>query len=129
MFARITLIVGLVMTPCLQWILLCAAREPARTAPPPPPTRPVQPAKSAPRPSVEPTEAQLPPVDPVWHQNGWRAVVPHAYVLRRLLAVRGRPEATAPAAFYLKGGTRVPVLEQRPEWWRIGWTQSRTGWA
>jgi hypothetical protein len=78
--------------------------------------------------SVEPTEAQLPPVDPAWHANGWRPVVPHAYVLRRLVAARARPEPTAPAVFWLNGGVRVPVLEQGRAWWRVGWSRGRTGW-
>jgi hypothetical protein len=78
--------------------------------------------------SVEPTEAQLPPVDPAWHQKGWRAVVPHAYVLRRLVAARARPDPTAPAVFWLNGGVRVPVLEQGRDWWRVGWSRGRTGW-
>jgi hypothetical protein len=78
--------------------------------------------------SPEPTDAQLPPVDPAWSHNGWHAVAPHGYVLRRLAAARTRPEASAPTAFWLQGGVRVPILEQRARWWRVGWTHARTGW-
>jgi hypothetical protein len=74
-------------------------------------------------------EAQLPPVDRVWRQHGWHAVVPHAYALRRQTPVRLRPSPDAPLAFWLPGGTRVPVLEQRRQWWRIGGTRGRAGWV
>jgi len=47
----------------------------------------------------------------------------------KLLPVRIEPKAASPALFWLKGGTRVPVLEQGHEWWRISWTDGRTGWA
>lgn len=95
---------------------------------PPPPKATAPPPKAAQHASAEPTEAQLPPVDPKWHQNGWHAVVPHAYVLRGLAPARIRPEPGAPAAFWLKGGVRVPILEQRAQWWRVGWTHGRAGW-
>lgn len=113
--------------------LTSAARAPKATAPPPktaaPPSKAAAPpAKTAPHSSVEPTPAQLPPVDPVWQRNGWHAVVPHAYVLRALAPARARPEPGAPAAFWLKGGVRVPILEQRSRWWRVGWTHGRSGW-
>src|SRR5947209_18843280 len=93
-----------------------AAPAPKPAAPPP---------KASPHASAEPTEAQLPPVDPAWRQNGWHAVVPHGYVLRALAPARTRPEASAPAAFWLKGGVRVPILEQRSQWWRVGWTHGQ----
>jgi hypothetical protein len=78
---------------------------------------------------AEPAESLLPPVDPAWRAIGWRPVVPHAFVLRKLLPVRTAPRPDAPVAFYLNGGTRVPVVEQGVKWWRISWTQDRTGWA
>lgn len=101
------------------------------TAAPGQPADPGQPASkpaASSHPSVEPAEAQLPPVEPAWKTNGWKAVVPHAYVLRGLAAARSRPEPGAPAVFWLKGGTKVPVLEQGRTWWRVGWSQGRTGW-
>lgn len=79
--------------------------------------------------SAEPPASQRPPVAPSWQARGWQAVVPHAYVLRKLLAVRSSPRASASAVFHLKGGTRVPVVEQGQSWWRISWTQGRTGWV
>jgi len=78
---------------------------------------------------AEPEEAQLPAVDPAWRARGWHAVVPHAYVLRKLLAVRTAPAPDAPIAFHLKGGTRVPVVEQGQKWWRVTWTHGRSGWV
>src|SRR5438067_7257495 len=70
----------------------------------------------------------LPPADPAWGREGWHSVAPHASVLRPLAAARERAEDGAPALFWLKGGTRVPVLEQRESWWRVGWTEGRSGW-
>jgi hypothetical protein len=93
-----------------------------------PAPKPAPPPKASPHASAEPTAAQLPPVDPAWRQNGWHAVVPHGYVLRALAPARVRPETSAPAAFWLKGGVRVPILEQRSQWWRVGWTHGQTGW-
>src|SRR5438067_1545079 len=85
-------------------------------------SKPAAPLASTPsHASPELTAAQLPPIDPTWRQNGWHAVVPHGYVLRRLAPARARPEANAPAAFWVQGGTRVPILEQRRDWWRVGW--------
>ena len=55
-------------------------------------------------------------------------MVPHGYVLRRLAPARLRAAANAPVAFWLHGGTRVPILEQRRDWWRVGWTHGRSGW-
>lgn len=78
--------------------------------------------------SAEPTAEMLAAVDGAWERNGWQAVVPHAYVLRTLAPVRERPEEGAPVAFWLKGGTRVPVLEQGRSWWRVSWTGGRSGW-
>jgi hypothetical protein len=78
---------------------------------------------------VEPTAEQLAPVDPAWKAAGWRAVVPHAYVVTKLLPVRSAPDPKADIAFHLKGGVRVPVLEQQRDWWKIQWTGGRTGWA
>lgn len=78
---------------------------------------------------TQPLDALLPAVEPAWRERGWRAVMPHAYVVRKLLAVRTGPTASSPVAFHLKGGTRVPVLEQGQTWWRIGWTQGRHGWV
>jgi hypothetical protein len=49
-------------------------------------------------------------------------------VIRALVPARIRPQASAPAAFWIKGGTRVPILEQRSQWWRVGWTHGQTGW-
>ncbi len=80
------------------------------------------------KPSAEPTEAMLPPVDPEWRGRGWRSVVPHAYVLRSVAPARERPDDAAPAAFWLKGGVRVPVVEQGRAWWKVSWTNGRTGW-
>lgn len=80
------------------------------------------------RASAEPTPEQLQPVDSVWQQNGWRAAVPHAFVLRKMVAARQRPDAQARAVFWLKGGVRVPILEQGRDWWKVGWTGKRTGW-
>lgn len=78
---------------------------------------------------VEPGPEHLAPVDPAWKAAGWRAVAPHAYVTTKLLVVRVAPEATADISYRLKGGVRVPVLEQRRDWWKIRWTNGRTGWA
>src|SRR5258708_4474420 len=98
----------------------------AGAAPPPKATAP--PPKATAHAPAAPAEAQLPPVDPAWHQHGWHAVVPHGYVLRGLAPAHTRPEAKAPAAFWLKGGVRVPILEQRSQWWRVGWIHGQTGW-
>jgi hypothetical protein len=87
------------------------------------------PAKPPARPSIEPTAAQLTPVDPTWRAQGWRAVAPHAFVLKKLLPIRNEPNSASPPAFWLKGGTRVPVLVQGKEWWKISWTEGRIGWA
>src|SRR5207248_638108 len=56
--------------------------------------------------SPEPEEAQLAPVDPAWRAAGWRAVVPHAYVLRQLEPARERPDASSPATLPPSGRTR-----------------------
>ncbi len=101
-------------------ILLAGAAAPGKSA--------VSPATTASHASAEPTEAQLPPVAPAWRRNGWHAVVPHAYVIRALAPARIRPEVSAPAAFWIKGGVRVPILEQRREWWCVGWIHGQTGW-
>jgi len=78
---------------------------------------------------AEPAKALLPVVDASWRAHGWHAVVPHAFVVRKLLAVRTAPRPDAPLAFYLKGGTRIPVVDQGLKWWRISWTEGRTGWV
>lgn len=111
-------------TACLAVLITASA-----LAGPAPRRRPAPPPASRRRhASAEPAEAQLPPVDPAWRRRGWHAVVPHGYVLRALAPIRRRPEASAPAAFWLKGGVRVPILEQRARWWRVGWTHGRSGW-
>src|SRR5438128_2033207 len=101
-------------------ILLASAAPPRKSVLPP--------ATTSQHASAEPAESQLPPVDPAWRQHGWHAVVPHGYVLRGLAPARTRPEPSAPAAFWLKGGVRVPILEQRSRWWRVGWTHGQSGW-
>src|SRR5712691_9117134 len=101
-------------------LLMCGAAPPKAVAPPkaaPRPKTATPTGKAKPRASAEPAEAQLPPVDPAWRQHGWHAVVPHAYVIRGRAAARLLPEPEAPAAFWLKGGARVPILEQRRHWW------------
>jgi hypothetical protein len=86
----------------------------------PPPT-----ARSSPEPTKEALEA----VHPEWEARGWKAVVPHAYVLKKLLPALEKPEVGAAPVFWLKGGTRVPVLVQGQEWWKISWTEGRAGWV
>jgi hypothetical protein len=68
-------------------------------------------------------------VDAAWAQNGWRAASPVAYVVTRLAAAREAPTTAAAPRFWLKGGARVPVLEQRGDWWRIAWSGGRSGWV
>jgi hypothetical protein len=120
MISRVTAPGAVVVAALIGSSLLAGAAP--RTDPAAPP------AGSSAHASPEPTEAQLPPIDPTWRQNGWHAVVPHAYVLKAVAPARVRPEPNAPAAFWLKGGTRVPILEQRSKWWRVGWTHGRSGW-
>src|SRR5262245_50125720 len=75
-----------------------------------------------------PAAPALSAVESAWRANGWRAGLPHAHVIRALAAARTEPQPGAPVAFSLKGGARVPVLEQRGGWWRIGWSGGRSGW-
>jgi len=101
------------------------------------PTR-AAPRRAAPAKPV-PAVAQAPAVPPPL-PSGWRPATSRAYVLRRQVPARTQPDAGATVAFWLKGGTRVPVLEQgratpplragsRAPWWRVGGKGGRSGWV
>lgn len=108
-----------VSTLAIGLLLIGAGGAVSRAALPPPPARR----------GAEPAEELLSPVDPGWKSHGWHAVVPHAFVLRPLLPVRATPDPKAPILFSLKGGVRVPVVEQGRVWWKVSWTEGRTGWV
>jgi hypothetical protein len=79
-------------------------------------------------PSPRAVSVCVPGVRPSPTKEGWTSATPHGYIVRPLVAVRSEPKPRAKPLYFVKGGDRLPILEQTEEWWKVQWPGKPAGW-